>query len=361
MDLKLFSFITRCSAERVEIPRLAQVSENKIRDASMDDFTQRASISYRDCLTILAQMILGKVALRARGETFPVPDMATLLESQQSSSHEREKLVCILAYFRYVMEHPEVLEGGGSGITIERHSIKSVDLNSVEGGGRGKAAACHLYFHGRKIEDINNQDAVHVDFANRYIGGGVLCGGAVQEEIMFAQRPELIVSLAVCESMLPNEAIAIAGAREFCKTSGYYKSFRFESCCCNEINPIVAIDAPDCRKIGWSLGHSLTKAVAGFSSPLLRELGATSFSTGNWGCGVFANPHRKQILVQWLAMSIVNNINNNNGVDNAERRILSYAHFNNPTVLAFIEDEFAEWKRSAEPITIANLITLLKK
>ena len=249
------------------------------------------------------------------------------------------------------MRNPEVLMNSNHGIIIERNSIRTVDLKTID-----KTEVCqnHITFHDRKIEDITNRDAAHVDFANRYIGGGVLSGGAVQEEIMFVQRPELIVSLAVCESMLPNEAIVISGAREFCKTSGYYKSFRFESACCNMINPVVAIDAPDCREVEWSLEHSLTKAVAGFSSPLLRELGITSFSTGNWGCGVFANPHRKQILVQWLAMSIV-------GLEReykvlVGRRTMSYAHFNNPAVQDFAKNELA---KCGEFFTINKLISLL--
>ena len=47
------------------------------------------------------------------------------------------------------------------------------------------------------------------DFANKYIGGGALHGGCVQEEILFLIFPELYVSMLFCEVMSPIEAIVI--------------------------------------------------------------------------------------------------------------------------------------------------------
>ena len=37
------------------------------------------------------------------------------------------------------------------------------------------------------------KEALRVDFASQYLGGGILGSGAVQEEITFAACPELIV------------------------------------------------------------------------------------------------------------------------------------------------------------------------
>ena len=50
-----------------------------------------------------------------------------------------------------------------------------------------------------------------MDFANKYIGGGVLGEGSVQEEIRFVICPELIVSLLLTEVLDPNEAVVITG------------------------------------------------------------------------------------------------------------------------------------------------------
>lgn len=37
-----------------------------------------------------------------------------------------------------------------------------------------------------------------VSFSNRYIGGGALGQGLIQEEIMFATHPELHVAIILC-------------------------------------------------------------------------------------------------------------------------------------------------------------------
>ena len=51
------------------------------------------------------------------------------------------------------------------------------------------------------------------DFANRYIGGGVLVGGCVQEEIAFAEAPELVVTLLFCTYMRDDEALVGVAVR----------------------------------------------------------------------------------------------------------------------------------------------------
>lgn len=49
------------------------------------------------------------------------------------------------------------------------------------------------------IEDEG--DKIHIDFANRMIGGGVLESGCVQEEIRFLVSPESLVSLVITETI----------------------------------------------------------------------------------------------------------------------------------------------------------------
>ena len=55
---------------------------------------------------------------------------------------------------------------------------------------------------------------LQVNFANRKIGGGVLAGGRVQEEIRFSIFPELIVSRLIMDHMDANEAIIITVSKE---------------------------------------------------------------------------------------------------------------------------------------------------
>ena len=58
------------------------------------------------------------------------------------------------------------------------------------------------------IEDAP-PNALQADFANQFLGGGVLCGGCVQEEIRFAIAPELTACVALCPVMYEHEAIAV--------------------------------------------------------------------------------------------------------------------------------------------------------
>lgn len=52
-------------------------------------------------------------------------------------------------------------------------------------------------------------------FFPRFIGGGVLGYGCVQEEIRFLICPELLVSQLFSQQMLPTEAIVITGSIVF--------------------------------------------------------------------------------------------------------------------------------------------------
>lgn len=60
-----------------------------------------------------------------------------------------------------------------------------------------------------------------VDFANKYIGGGALSSGCVQEEIMFANHPELFACQLLCEVMDDNEAFHLVGFKKYWCNKGY--------------------------------------------------------------------------------------------------------------------------------------------
>ena len=56
-----------------------------------------------------------------------------------------------------------------------------------------------------------------VDFANKYLGGGVLGGGCVQEEIRFLISPEMILSCLFVEELDDNEVLLMNGPETFSK------------------------------------------------------------------------------------------------------------------------------------------------
>ncbi|KAJ3317324.1 hypothetical protein HDV06_001700, partial [Boothiomyces sp. JEL0866] len=124
-----------------------------------------------------------------------------------------------------------------------------------------------------------------VDFANCFIGGGVLEGGCVQEEIMFMCRPECIAARYFTQPLLDNEALVIRNAKVYSDYEGYgfmleYKDYNNECFECD----IIAIDAV-CYN--WrnstlefnqkSILREINKAYTGFQSSKAKIV------TGNWG------------------------------------------------------------------------------
>ncbi|VDQ12460.1 unnamed protein product [Trichobilharzia regenti] len=57
------------------------------------------------------------------------------------------------------------------------------------------------------------------------MGGGILGTGCVQEEIMFALRPELLISCLFVECLDPDETLIIEGAEQYSVGSGYADNF----------------------------------------------------------------------------------------------------------------------------------------
>ena len=76
-----------------------------------------------------------------------------------------------------------------------------------------------------------NDILLQVDFAAAHIGGGVLRGGAVQEEIRFCICPELLVSILITDTMEDNEAILMTGHERFSYYDGYSATFKFTGDC----------------------------------------------------------------------------------------------------------------------------------
>ena len=66
-----------------------------------------------------------------------------------------------------------------------------------------------------------------LDFANKFLGGGVLNSGCVQEEIRFMICPELLVSMLFTECLTNNETVMIKGCERFSSYSGYGDTFEW--------------------------------------------------------------------------------------------------------------------------------------
>jgi len=144
-----------------------------------------------------------------------------LSNNQRRPEAQAEKLKCILAYFRQVLEIPHT-----GLLTFTRQIVKEDDqpawsrestkLNSVK-----------LRLASRGTIESDGVGMLQVDFANKMVGGGVLGQGLVQEEIRFTVCPELIISRLFTEMLEDNEVLIVHGAQQFTDYTGYGDSFEF--------------------------------------------------------------------------------------------------------------------------------------
>lgn len=156
-----------------------------------------------------------------------------------------EKIKCICSYFTTVCKKVPL-----GVVTFTRRSLKPSLLPNWETDDSTFDSLIHISTTGTIEED--GIGMLQVDFANKYVGGGVLGFGCVQEEIRFVICPELLVSKLFTERLGSLECLVIAGCEQFNSYTGYGMSFEwtgpyvdktpFDACGRRKCN-IVAIDA----------------------------------------------------------------------------------------------------------------------
>lgn len=273
----------------------------------------RTSLSRADGAGWLAHLLLG--TLTAPNDDHPTLDTSQLFDAVVPS--QQAKLRCLLGFFGAV----------GSGallgqLVVDRRVLPA--CSSDEWLADTSPLQPMIVDERGLIEDIPGH--VEVDFANRYLGGGVLGYGCVQEEIRFAVAPELLVAMIISPRMRDDEAIVMHGSERFSRTRGYATTLEYAGRFVDPIprapdgsptTSIVAIDAVDYGRRDprpqfeeAAMLRELGKARVGFGCDPRQS----PIATGNWGCGAFGGDLPLKAVLQWIAAS-------------SERRALQYCTF----------------------------------
>ncbi|CAI9104078.1 OLC1v1002689C2 [Oldenlandia corymbosa var. corymbosa] len=195
------------------------------------------------------------------------------------ATNQENKIKCIIHYFERVCSCMPL-----GNVSFERKVLpfdpKANGISYPNSDLWSKSAVTLCSFKVRSFGLIEDQsgEALEVDFANEYLGGGALHRGCVQEEIRFMINPELITGMLFLPAMADNEAIEIVGTERFSSYSGYASTFRF---CGDYVDRkdadsigrlktrIIAVDAlchPGRKQYGSEcLLREINKAFCGFS------------------------------------------------------------------------------------------------
>ncbi|XP_007526552.1 poly(ADP-ribose) glycohydrolase isoform X1 [Erinaceus europaeus] len=244
--------------------------------------------------------------MKSEYSSYPDINFNRLFEGR--SSRKPEKLKTLFCYFRRVTEKkPTGL------VTFTRQSLE--DFPEWE---RCEKSLTRLHVTYEGTIEGNGQGMLQVDFANRFVGGGVTSAGLVQEEIRFLINPELIVSRLFTEVLDHNECLIITGTEQYSEYTGYAETYRWARSHedGNEKDDwqrrgteIVAIDALHFRRyldqfVPEKIRRELNKAYCGFLRPGISSENLSAVATGNWGCGAFGGDARLKALIQILAAAV---------------------------------------------------------
>lgn len=253
--------------------------------------------------------------------SFPEINFNRLFANAGNPANKHEKLKALLHYFDRVTQRQPL---GTISFTRQKITASPLWRKSTKTLPRLRVSAEGT------IEDADG--LTQVDFANKYLGGGTLGSGCVQEEIRFLMCPELILSQLVAEELDPTECLIMIGAERYSNYSGYASTFQWRGKFIDRTRSdswgrkcveVVAMDAlrfpVSIKQYSWkNVLRELNKAYCAFcrlepghivgdgeesncaNSPG-HKTGLHAVATGNWGCGAFGGDPYLKTLIQLMA------------------------------------------------------------
>ncbi|XP_037889920.1 poly(ADP-ribose) glycohydrolase isoform X2 [Glossina fuscipes] len=254
--------------------------------------------------------------MKKKSEYSTFPDINFNRLFQSTEARVMEKIKCICHYFRRVCPKEQDRSNVPTGcVTFERRFMHHSEMpNWSECLIPLGVTPLHITSDGT-IED-QGFGLLQVDFANKYLGGGVLSTGCVQEEIRFVICPELLISKLFTEVLRPTEALVMVGCERYSNYTGYARSFLWDSnhqdCTPRDnsrrrMTHIVAIDALAFMESNHQyreelMLRELNKAYVGFFHSLSTP--APGVASGNWGCGAFGGEATLKALLQLMVCTV---------------------------------------------------------
>lgn len=276
----------------LKLPELFPSAELKILRQQTNDLI---SLSKDQVCCLLAHMFFGTISNTSNPKMQETMNFKEILSNP--SKINVHKLFCLFNYFSNMATRKPLGE-----VTYSR-SVEN-NIRSLEEWTNSRQILQDFEIDDvGKIENNTSANALEVDFANKFIGGGALTTGAVQEEIRFFISPECIPSLLFFESFEDNEVGYIRGTEKVNWCEGYAMNFEFRGDLQgNSKDNILVMDALKFNGLEEqfterNILREVNKAVLGFKE------GGPKIITGKWGCGSFGGDPQLKLLIQWMACS----------------------------------------------------------
>jgi hypothetical protein len=230
----------------------------------------------------------------------------TVVDLFVGTARSPNSAITFLNYFAALGKHG-VHDGA---VTVERQGYRSGP--SPWDWATSERPLCSVAIADGALEDSPAE--LHVEFANAFVGGGVMTGdfamearelaprrpshrglpgmsacdrplppSGVWQELLFLVKPELMLAMALENRMVDTEAVCVAGALQYSLTSGFGSSFEFAGDYDGRRGgPPPRVCAIDAVRGGGpamtepALLRDMNKARVAFS-------GAREVATGHWG------------------------------------------------------------------------------